>query len=539
MATVTTRRRRPGVTLVVFVLVLLVLIAIMALSKSWTPKLGLDLSGGTTITLTATNPDNTTIDPKALAQAQLIIQSRVDSLGVGESVVALAGNNQIQVSAPNVTGDELVALVGQTAQLEFRRVYQTDPDTGGVPSGQATDLPQVPDSVTPRPTAPSTDLPADQAGRQTLLATQLAWTPTDQDKTDYTDYKCGDYMPQVWDQPFFACLRDDIAGGGGNQKYLLGPRLIEGSLVKNATAGIRQNDVAWSVNLNFDSLGAALFSDATGTLYGATSPTDQFAIVLDGKVISAPSVNAKITNGSAEISGSFNQSTATNLANVLNYGALPLAFELSNVETISATLGGDQLTAGLIAGGIGLLLVVGYSLIYYRGLALVVTASLMMAAGVTYSLVVLLGEAMGVALSLPGLAGVIVAIGVTADSFVIYFERVRDEAREGRSIRSAVETGWDKARRTIVVADAVSLLSAVILYILSVATVKGFAFMLGLTTLVDLALIFFFTKPLMSLLVRTSFFGTGKRFSGFEAAHLGLAETRRPRPRGLATAKGV
>jgi preprotein translocase subunit SecD len=265
-------------------------------------------------------------------------------------------------------------------------------------------------------------------------------------------------------------------------------------------------------------------------LAGATSPTNQFAIVLDGKVISAPSVNEKIPNGSAEISGSFSQETANNLANVLKYGALPLAFEVSNVDTVSATLGGDQLSAGLIAGLIGLILVVVYSVVYYRGLAVVVFTSLVVAFGLTYTLIVLLGQSLGLALSLPGLAGAIVAIGVTADSFVIFFERVRDEAREGRSIRTAVETGWDKARRTIVVADAVSLLSAVILFALSIGTVKGFAFTLGLTTAVDLLMIFFFTKPVVSLLARTKFFGQGHRGSGFEAEHLGIAATRRPRP---------
>ena len=538
MPAVSTRRRRPAVTLISFVVVLLILVAILAFSRTWTPKLGLDLSGGTTITLTAKNPSGTgPVDQASLQQARTIIEQRVNSLGVGEATVTTTGNNQIQVSVPNVQGDQLVAMVGQTAQLEFRRVYQVAAATV-VADGQATELPAVPATVTPRPSDPTTELPTDQAGRLALLTTQLAWTPSDQDNTDFTDFQCSDTMPQVWDQPFFACLRSDIAGAQGqNSKYLLGPRMLEGNLITQAAAGIPQNSVSWVVTLSFDSLGAALFSQATGDLAGATSPTDQFAIVLDGKVISAPSVNEKIPNGSAQITGSFNQQTATNLANVLKYGALPLTFDLSNVDTVSATLGGDQLTAGLIAGGIGLLLVVVYSIIYYRGLALAVFTSLLMAGGMTYMLIVLLGESMGFALSLPGLAGAIVAIGVTADSFVIFFERVRDEAREGRSIRTAVETGWDKARRTIVVADSVSLLSAVILFILSIGTIKGFAFTLGLTTVVDVIMIFFFTKPLVSLLVRTKFFGTGQRGSGFEAEHLGIAATRRPRPRALATAK--
>jgi preprotein translocase subunit SecD len=428
-------------------------------------------------------------------------------------------------------------MVGQTAQLEFRRVYQVAQATA-VAKGQATELPMAPEASEVRPDAPTTTLPSDQTGRLSLLTEQLAWTAADQDTTDFTSFQCGDYMPQVWDQPFFACTRNDVAQTNGvAYKYLLGPRLIEGNLVTTASAGIPQNELTWVVTLSFDTLGGALFSDATASLAGATSPTNQFAIVLDGEVISAPSVDERIPDGSAIIRGSFNQDTATNLSNVLKYGALPLSFELSNVETVSATLGGDQLTAGLIAGAIGILLVVIYSIIYYRGLAIAVFTSLLMAGGLTYVLIVLLGESVGFALSLPGLAGAIVAIGVTADSFVIFFERVRDEAREGRSIRTAVETGWDKARRTIVVADAVSLLSAVILFILSIGTIKGFAFTLGLTTCVDLIMIFFFTKPLVSLLVKTTFFGTGQRGSGFEAEHLGVAATRRPRPRALATVK--
>ncbi|MDR2975602.1 MAG: protein translocase subunit SecD, partial [Propionibacteriaceae bacterium] len=453
MAAVSARRRRPAVTLIAFMVVVVILVAIMALSNSWVPKLGLDLRGGTTITLTATNSTGSgQVDQASLEQARTIIEQRVNSLGVGEASVTTTGNNQIQVSAPNVQSDDLVAMVGQTAQLEFRRVYQTAQATT-VAEGQAVELPSVPASVEPRTSEPSTELPTEQAGRLELLTTQLAWTPPETDTTDFNAYECNDSMPQVWDQPFFACLRSDVSSGGVQYKYLLGPRIIEGNLVTTAAAGIPQNQLNWVVTLSFNDLGAALFSSATETLAGATSPTNQFAIVLDGKVISAPSVNEKIPNGSAEISGSFSQETANNLANVLKYGALPLAFEVSNVDTVSATLGGDQLSAGLIAGLIGLILVVVYSVVYYRGLAVVVFTSLVVAFGLTYTLIVLLGQSLGLALSLPGLAGAIVAIGVTADSFVIFFERVRDEAREGRSIKTAVETGWDKARRTIVVAD--------------------------------------------------------------------------------------
>ena len=540
MASSTTRRHRPGVTLLVFFAILAVLVAILAFSNTWTPRLGLDLRGGTTITLTASNSTGTgAVDQESLEQARTILEQRVNSMGTGEAEVTTSGNNQIQISVPNVQQDELVAMVGQTANVEFRRVYQTAV-AQVVAKDQAVSLPKVPDLTVTRPTEPTQTLPdsGDQDARLAFLTEQLAFTPSETDTADFTSYTCDQKIPQVWDQPFLACLREDVVGvGGTGQKFLLGPRLIEGNLVTSSQAGIPQNQVNWVVTMSFNDLGSALFGQATATLGTGTSPTNQFAIVLDGKVISAPSVSYRIDGGSAEISGNFSQKTAQNLANVLKYGALPLTFETSNVDTVSATLGGDQLTAGLIAGGVGLLLVLLYSFFYYRALGVAVLASLGMAGVLAYVLIVLLGESMNFALSLPGLAGIIVAIGITADSFVIFFERVRDEAREGRSIRTAVETGWEKARRTIIVADAVSLLSAVILFILSIGAIKGFAFTLGLTTLVDLLLVFFFTKPLVSLLVKTKFFGTGQKGSGFEAEHLGVSATRRPRPKAVPAAK--
>ena len=208
---------------------------------------------------------------------------------------------------------------------------------------------------------------------------------------------------------------------------------------------------------------------------------------------------------------------------MLSYGALPLSFEVSSVDSVSAKLGADQLQAGIIAGLIGLLLVVAYSVLYYRGLALVVTMSLAVAGSLTWAMMVLLGQAIGFALNLAGIAGAIVAIGVTADSFIIYFERIRDEVRDGRSLRTAIETGWVRSRKTILAADSVSLLSAVVLYVLAIGAVRGFAFTLGLTTLIDLVVVFFFTKPLMTLLGRTKFYGQGMRFSGFEAEHMGTS----------------
>lgn len=521
MASSSVRRTHPLRTLITFLVILAGLYLLMGLSRTWTPRLGLDLQGGTTITLTAKNSSGAgAVDQSSLELAKSIIQQRVDSLGVGESEVTTSGGNQIQVSVPNMQKDELVELVGQTAQLEFRAVYKVE-STANSPAGdQATALPAVPDISSPRPTVATSAVPSADTERKSLLTTQLAWQPSTSDTEDFSAYSCGESFPNVSDQPLFACLRDDLAKTG-QAKYLLGPRLIEGNLVTQAQAGVPSNQLSWVVTLSFNALGADLFSSATSHLASQTTPANQFAIVLDGKVISAPSVSTAITGGSAEISGSFTQKSATDLANVLKYGALPLTFEVSSVDNVSATLGADQLRAGLIAGAIGLLLVLVYSIVYYRALAIAVVASLTMAAAGAYALMVLLGSSMGFSLSLPGIAGVIVAIGVTADSFVIFFERIRDEMRDGRSIRTSVETGWQKARRTIVVADAVSLLSAAVLFLLALGAVKGFAFTLGLTTLLDLAIVFFFTKPLLSLLAKTKFFGTGMRGSGLDAEHIG------------------
>src|SRR5215207_7930370 len=489
----------------------------MALSNNWTPKLGLDLSGGTTITLTAENTSGTgPVDPNSLELARTIIQKRVDSLGVGESEVTTAGNRQIIVSVPNVQQDELVKLVGQTAVLRFRPVYAAEsvtppaPEPTASPSGEpsaapsgsassATEAPSPsasagapsassepsasatgnnrpfaglptapPAPTTPRPTVEGQGTPPDKA---------IDWQPSEQDQTDFAAFSCTDSAKQadVSDQPLFSCDED------GTAKYLLGPSLIEGKPVSSAIPG-----------------------------------------------------------GRAEISGNFNQKSATQLADVLKYGALPLSFEVSQVSNVSATLGKDQLRAGMIAGIVGLALVVGYCFLYYRGLGIVVVTSLAVAAVITYEVMVLLGESVGFALNLAGIAGAIVAIGVTADSFVIYFERIRDEVRDGRSLRTAVETGWRRARQTILIADAVSLLSALILFILAIGSVKGFAFTLGLTTLIDVLVVFMFTKPLLSLLARTRFFGGGHRLSGLDPGHLGVrslpgSRTRRGVPFGRPT----
>ena len=551
----------PGRTLIVLAVLVVGLITLMAVSGTWIPKLGLDLRGGTTITLTATNTTGTgTVDPNSLQLAKTIIQSRVDSLGVGESEVTTAGDNQIIVTVPNVQQDELVRLVGQTAVLRFRAVHaaeqvlppQPTPAATATPSDEPTagasetaqppaEEPSTPASTEPSGTGNNKPLPAlptappvplDKAcvapdGKGVPPDQALEWQPSEACQAAFAEFTCETKVTEVADQGLFACNQEK------NEKYLLGPTLIEGNQLTTAVAGIPQNNVNWVVNLEFNSEGATAFEQATREISQKSEPQNRFAIVLDGVSISAPSVNEAIPGGRAEISGNFTQKSATELANVLKYGALPLAFDVSEVSNVSATLGGEQLRAGIIAGIIGLALVIGYCFWYYRGLGIVVVASLGIAGILTYACVVLLGSSVGFALNLAGIAGIIVAIGITADSFVIFFERIRDEVREGRSLRTAVETGWRRARQTILIADTVSLLSALVLFVLAIGSVKGFAFTLGLTTLVDVVVVFLFTKPLMTLLARTKFFGGGHRLSGLDPEHLGVqalpgSRSRRP-----------
>ena len=561
----------PGRTLIALAVIIVGLTGLMALSNNWTPKLGLDLRGGTTITLTAQNTSGTgPVDPNSLDLAKNIIQSRVDSLGVGESEVTVAGERQIIVSVPNVQQDELVRMVGQTAVLRFRAVYAaesvtppppqptaspTDGSTAG-PEASASEAPSAPATspgaepttsptgnnrplagLPTAPPTPSSPRPSVE-GQGTPPDKAIDWQPSEQDQQEFAAFTCADSdkVPDIADQPFFSCDETKTV------KYLLGPTLIEGIQLDTAIAGVPQNDVRWVVNLTFNSDGSVAFENATRTLASRSDPQNRFAIVLDGVTISAPSVNSAIPGGRAEISGDFNQQSATQLSNVLKYGALPLTFDVSEVSNVSATLGGEQLRAGIIAGIVGLALVVIYSFLYYRGLGIVVVASLAIAAVITYQAMVLLGGSVGFALNLAGIAGAIVAIGITADSFVIYFERIRDEVREGRSLRTAVETGWRRARQTVLIADGVSMLSALVLFVLAVGSVKGFAFTLGLTTLIDVLVVFTFTKPLLSLLARTKFFGGGHRLSGLDPAHLGvraLPGTRSRRPMPLRPAEEV
>ncbi|WP_284964089.1 protein translocase subunit SecD [Cutibacterium namnetense] len=526
----------------IFLVIIIVMYVLMGVMRTWSPKLGLDLRGGTSVTLTAKTEDGKAPPATSLEQARLIIQQRVNALGVGESSVKTMGDRNIVVSAPNVESSKLVEMVGQTAQLGFRMVYAEEPvsrksetSEPAKPSALPTPSPSAKTSSSPGASASLKDDAKPSASRYNEKDPQSAakmvkaaqeWKPTPEDQKAFEDYKCAKSVDSPGEKSLVTCDRE------GTTKYLLSPVAISGTQVVSADSGIPQGQLSYVVNLKFNSIGTTSFSDATTYLCSKMTPQNQFAVVLDGKVISSPQLDGSkgascpINGGEAQISGHFTQDSAADLANVLKYGALPLSFDISSVDNISPTLGGEQLRAGIIAGIIGLIVVGGYCLLYYRGLGLVTLGSLIVAGITTYAAMVLLGEAVGFTLSLAGIAGAIVAIGVTADSFIVYFERIRDEIREGRTLRTALQTGWAKARGTILMADGVSLLSAVVLFVLSVDQVKGFAFTLGLTTLIDLVICFFFTHPIVTVLGRTKFWGRGRRGSGLEAAHMGVTESQ-------------
>jgi preprotein translocase subunit SecD len=483
---------RPARSLAILALVLIALTGLVFVQGATQVRLGLDLRGGTSVTLQPriAPGENGKVTNEAIDQAVSIIRQRVNSLGVAESEVAAQGsgtNRQIVISVPGDTGRRVVELVGQTAELRFRQVLATAAATGAA------------DPAATPATGVSPEINAKFAALDCTKSENLQGSGAD--------------APE---ETIIACDR------AGLTKYILAPAEVLGRQISKASAGLdAQSGSSWYVSLTFNGEGTTAFGAITSRVTSLAAPLNQVAIVLDGLVVSAPRINEAIPSGNAQITGSFTQLEAQDLANVLKYGALPLAFDRGEVQQVSPTLGADQLSAGLLAGGLGLGLVLLYSLLYYRGLGLVTVGSLAVAASLVYLMFLLLGEWIGFTLTLAGIAGAIVAIGVTADSFIIYFERIRDEIREGRSLRTAVETGWSRARRTILVADFVSIIAAVLLYFFAVGGVRGFAFTLGLTTLVDLIVVFVFTKPIVTILAKMKFFASGHPLSGLSAKSTG------------------
>lgn len=318
--------------------------------------------------------------------------------------------------------------------------------------------------------------------------------------------------------------------------YILGPATLEGSDIKLASSGPKVNEQGqqvggWQVNIQFTPDGGDKFFEVTKHLAKAQyqSAPNLFGMVLDGSVISVAGLQRPIAGGSASISGSFTAPEAATLANQLSFGSLPLNFNVQSEEQISATLGSEQLQNSLLAGLVGLGLIVLYLLWQYHGLGVMAILSIILTTGVSYLVVSLLSWLIGYRLSLAGVIGLIISIGISADSFIVFFERIRDEIREGRTLRGAVEFGWSRAKRTILVSDAVNFVAALVLYFLAVGGVRGFAFTLGLTTIIDLMVVMMFTYPVMTFLVRTKFFGSGSRWSGMSAESLGRTPVYRGR----------
>jgi preprotein translocase subunit SecD len=578
--------------------------------KQAKPKLGIDLQGGTRVTLTARTPDGSAPTREALMQAQEIISSRVNGLGVSGSEVVVDGSNLV-ITVPGNDGNEARNL-GQTARLYIRPVIHVIPaqgqgqrppagqappgavpgaPPGGVPGappggipgmppliapaepeapivpptpgqgprpapteGQAPPeqpaapapapqprpYPQDPPPPTPAPApapapepgsgpAPAPGGPAPAPGPAPTTAPPTPEKPKADLAQRISDEKqlrqSTDQQIQLLALQFQAtrCNDEDVLAGNDDPKlplvtcsqdhkevYLLDKSIISGEQIQDASSGLEQQRGEYVVDVQFKSDAANVWADFTAANVGT-----QTAFTLDSQVVSAPAIQEAIPGGRTQITGHFTADSARDLANVLKYGSLPLSFESSEAQTVSATLGLTSLRAGLIGGAIGLALVLVYSLLYYRALGLLIALSLTLSGAMVFAILVLLGRYINYTLDLAGVAGIIIGIGTTADSFVVFFERIKDEVREGRSFRSAVPRGWARARKTVLSGNAVTLLAAVVLYILAVGQVKGFAFTTGLMTVLNVVVVYLVTWPLVYLasksttLSKPSFNGLG------------------------------
>jgi preprotein translocase subunit SecD len=548
--------------------------------------LGLDLSSGTQVTLKATTFSGGTPTQAEMDTAQTIMLNRVNGTGNSGAEVEPEGTDLITVSVPNANSSQVIQLVSTTADLWFRPVLLAAPYTGSSSTAKATPKATPSASASPKastsasakasatstakttakithddataspsatatpkasasatasasPTAsatPSTST-SDYYGNQSevdksvlKVFEKMSCTPSSSSTTVNDGWKSQiGYTYEQWDNKTAQVVSCDSSG----TKYVLGPAVVAGEQITSASAQLASTGSEWVVAISLN--GAA--SSAWGTLttkqysyyqdYESQQNYDDYylssnAVVLDGNVITAAATEAALTDGSFQIQGSFTESYATFLANVIKYGSVPLKFTVVDSESVSPQIGRQSLDAGLLAALIGFILVIAYCVFYYRGLAIVSICSLLTAALLAYLAIVLLTKyQQGFGLQLSGIAGLIVAVGITADSFVVFFERLRDEVREGKSLRPAVESGWRRARRTILVSDTVSFLAALVLYELAIGDVRGFAYTLGLTTLIDVLVVFLFTKPMVTLLAATKFFGGGHKWSGLSPDRLG------------------
>lgn len=506
-------------------------------NATWLPKLALDLEGGTQIILAPQVENGQTVQQQQLDQAVSIIRQRIDASGVSEAQISTEGSRNIVVSLPGKPDQQTLDRVKASARLDFRPVLAT--------SGPTNEVVGADGKSTPAP-SPAPGLQSTPSTKPTN-GSDLAWV-TPELQAQFQAYDCAanknkDLSAAPTDKPLITC--DD----SNTVKYLLGPVEVKGQNISDASAAIMQSSQGvstgqWAVNIVFDGTGTKQFATVTTRLIGLQGAQNQFAIVLDGRVISAPTTQAAITDGKPQISGNFTEQSAKTLADQLKFGALPFSFKVQSQDDISATLGTSQLISGLIAGLIGLILVAIYTFFQYRLLGLVTIFSLVVAGALTWLTISLLSWHYDYRLSLAGVAGLIVAIGFTADSFIVYFERIRDELRDGRSLESAVEAGWGRARRTIYASKATNLLAAIVLYVLAAANVRGFAFTLGLTTIIDVIVVLLFTHPTLQLLAKTRFFSSGHPLSGLDpdalgAVYRGAARFRTPTPAAVATGKAA
>jgi len=553
--------RGPLRTLSVLVLLIVGLYGLLGAVSTWgtasrAPKLGLDLSGGTELILTPKLVGKQVINQGQVTKAVDIIRARVNGSGITEAEVSTQGVGDIVVSLPGTPDAATVASLQKSSQLRMRAVLVTGsaaPTPVPTSTGAPTSTPTAPATSTPKATGTTTTAPksgfppalsaATKAPTATATPAPPATSPSAAPKPAAKPTNASDpawVTPQLEAQfvalncaspksveaivddpvkPMVTCSSD------GTEKFILGPAEVQGAEIASASSDVQQSTGGSTgvneVVLNFNSAGTASFCNVTSRLVSLPSPRNQFGIVLDNQVISAPVAEAALCAGTASITGNFTAASAKALADQLQYGALPMSFALQTANQISPTLGGDQLSRGLLAGGIGLLLVVAYSLFQYRALGFVTISSLLIAALITYGLVTLFSWSQGFRLTMAGVTGLIVSIGIVADSFILYFERVRDEVRDGRALRAAVETGWGRARRTILISDGVNFLAAAVLYALAASSVRGFAFTLMLTTIVDIVVVMLFTHPLLSILATTKFFGQGHKWSGLDPERLG------------------
>ena len=532
----------------------------------WTPKLGLDLEGGTQMILEPRLTGASTVSAEQIDQARDIIVQRVDAGGISGAEVTTQGGRNIVVSIPGTPTESTLNAIRRSSQMQFRPVLAiadgvlaptptdsasptVDPSASPAPSTTEapvvspapeasptaqsaipgalvdTPTPAATDSASPAATpSPSPSASASGSNSSAPDPTSLEWV-TPELQTLFAALNCADpgAVDSLIDDPAKPLVTCDQTGA---VKYILGPVVVPGSEIQDAAAGYQalpsgQMSNIVEIQLTLKSTGAKEYADISRKMVNLSEPQNQLAATLDSKVIVAPRFNEAILDGRASITGGFTIETARDLAQQLKFGALPISFDLQTREEISPTLGSEQLRYGLLAGLAGLVLVFLYSLAQYRVLGLVTVASIVFAGLLTYLAITILGWSHNYRLDMAGVTGLIIAIGFTADSFIVYFERIRDELRSGRSLESAVATGWNRAKRTILAADGVNFLAAVVLYLLASSGVRGFAFTLGLTTLIDLLVTFLFSHPLVALLARRKFFRDGHPWSGLDPTKLG------------------